>query len=332
MITAMGAVSHTKKALTFIEELAGRNNTLYTSTKDSIREMIENCLNIVEIGESLLGDPGRISRNGYLANSNLQTGNTVSREEFNMLLQAVKQTADNVNGLTAAVMDMTGTQPVRRSSSVQSADVSDKHDEDDDPKGGSPILEKPNSRADKIKKNQQIVSNLGDAIARVDRKLQKSTEIPECLNLSRAIKDWFKYRIQELDTAKCKFRYHASNLIEYIRAIVIDYSSASDRSEWLSNFNKWLQKVRNNDPTVSSYALPYDTFQIFKKSKNKRCKDMPEKFRFNALWTLLLDSGLYCTMLDRQDVLAPYEYSCDNESGYATPRDIWYYAERQALA
>lgn len=322
-MTTQGAVSHTKKALCFMEELADRNNTLYTSTRDSIQEMINNCLNIIEIGQNLLGNPCRTSRSVDSTATDLTYGNQVSREEFNMLLQAVRQTAENVNVLSSGVAEMVVQLSSNDSDIHECTEIDSKLEVTDN--GHLETKSCSSMKSEKVRENQLTVKCVGDAVATVDLNLKKDNSISsEIVALGSAISDWFRCRIQNLDKKASRFRYHAENLIDYIRAIVLDFSLADDSRSWFESFDSWITRLKCNDLSVSSYALPYDTFQTFKHTKQKSCIDMKDNVKFNVLWNILIDNGLYRCIRGASKIFDPQIYS-DDLGNELRPEDVWEY-------
>lgn len=303
MISPKAAVVHTRKALEFVNEMNRRSTTLYTSTQDQIKEMISNCYDLIEIGQSMLDDPCRIVRGGDVSNIVKQQPDSpfVKRDEFNQLLSSVKVVAQNL----AVMSDVVKTAVVNRSSD-SNVEVDSKDDEDNNrPSGGC--------RSENVHTDEQSLSNnnpsksveanikasckgyievhkISDAIDKVVQAKEYS-DVCHYTTLSRVIHDWFKYRIKLLDKTKSPFRYHASNIMEYIRAIVSSYCSSEDKSSWLSNFSSWIKKLIANDPSVTSYALPYDVFQKYKSNKGL-ISNMSMNGLGRLMWSMLSECGL----------------------------------------
>lgn len=334
MISPKAAVVHTRKALEFVNEMNRRSTTLYASTQDQIKEMIANCYDLIEIGQSMLDDPCRIVRGGDNSTTVKQQPDSpfVRRDEFDQLLSAVNMVAQNLAGLSNVVRDVVVSRPSDPASN-SNANVDDlresKHDEDNNTPGGGSSVSSANNvnqtdcndkskseeaRVKASKKGYIEVHKLEDAIEKVVNS-EEYSDIGHYRILTRVIHDWFKYRIKLLDKVKSPFRYHASNIVEYIRAIVVNYGESEDKNLWLSNFSSWIKKLIANDSTVTSYALPYDVFQTYKEIKG-------ESFILSDLgsimWSMISESGL-SSCIPEHFKLGKFKFMNEEK----TCREIW---------
>ena len=296
MTTTSGALSHIKKAFEYIEHLSESDRSIYSCTKRTIAEMITTCEDIIEIGTCLIEECPTRSSDKHPKHSNAKPSNNpiVSDERLDKLeyrMDKMMELLDNVLIHNSVITNLKEDSSINNSSSNTSNSV------DTDSKVSKPISEE-------TKERKRAIGKYGEGFEYLQKVLTRRTPCPtpnleiddDLYNLGMSLCNWYKVRILNLETKKSPFRYSISNIITYIQSIICSYSDAmTTRStqEWLHNFNHWIGQVRDNDPSVSSYALPYDIFLIYRDIAAGAIKlNTCSCFMMNRLWK----AGLACVL------------------------------------
>ena len=272
MTTASGALAHVKRAFEYIEHIESSDRTLYSSTKRTIKEMMTICSDIIEIGSSLIGDDS--SAGGSSSDKKVDNQLDASRTNTSALDARLDAIEKSISELTS-LYNMSFTHPKSLDQEIiprgiivpnESADIPD-----------NSFKPASLSTAEKRNKIKCINEELKQAVEDIESDMSTGAYSngynesgKDCATLIQLIQRWYEVRFINLDRSKSKFRYHINNIPQYVEAIVLNFTETPKnlQSKWLDKFNTWLQAVENNDSSVSSYALPSETFQWYKELKN----------------------------------------------------------------
>ncbi len=311
MTTTSGALSHVKKAYEYIERLSESDRSIYSCTRRTIGEIVDVCKDIIEIGTCLIEEcPARSSRESTQNISVSEESAITSR--LNELETHVYSIAVNLDKLMS------------RDDSSDSAEI---------PVDKSDII-KPNVQpADNVvsedtKLRKQRIGEFTESFDMIRNVVNsnynmESSEFASNLRfvhpddalktLGTALSDWYHTRILELDTAKSPFRYSLSNIIPYTQSIIYSFSKAymhKNIDGWVENFYHWLEQIKNNDASVSSYALPYEIFKIYKQIQSGSTKlSIPAVYFFRQIFY----SGLFIACSRVLHKVSPYGIKKDLE-------------------
>ena len=275
MTTTSGALSHIKKAFDYVEHLSESNRCLYSSTKRTIKEMMQICEDIIEIGNSLV-DGTRCPCRESKHDENKRCNDDSLSNSLEQRLSRIEHMLDNMI----------------KSESSKFKENSSKSSDKFTNKETSKSVEKSESTT----RNKQSISNCSAVIDTLNQNIHDNPEAftEDQLAVGDVICRWYKTRFMDLDKTKSKFRYHIKNIPLYIQSIVADYANSKDKSAWRSDFNSWLDRIKSNDETVSSYALPYNTFETYKEIKDANVSNPTRCINDSAadIWEGLVRNGM----------------------------------------
>lgn len=311
MTTTSGALSHVKKAYEYIERLSESDRSIYSCTRRTIGEIVDVCKDIIEIGTCLIEEcPARSSKDST------QNISVSGESDINLRLDKLETYVSSI----AVNLDKL----MSRDDSADSIEIPvDK-----------PDISKPNVQpADNVvsedtKLRKQRIGEFTESFSMIRNVVNSnynmdSSEFASNLRfvhlddalktLGTALSDWYHTRILELDTTKSPFRYSLSNIIPYTQSIIYSFSKAymhKDVDGWVENFYHWLEQVKNNDASVSSYALPYEIFKIYKQIQSGSIKlSIPAVYFFRQIFY----AGLFIACSRVLHEVSPYGIKKDLE-------------------
>lgn len=281
MTTTSGAISHLKRTFEYIEHLSESKRTLYSSTKRSIKEMILICEDIIEIGSELIESSN--TRCSNLSETNVYNDTSDIELRISNIEKAIKLIGEKCQIYTDK------TENPRKDSYDTAVDSSTNINT------GKNTKDKSSKNIEDSSRRKAALSVCGQSLNDMDSCIQSNPDnySYDVQQLSSVINDWYRLRFLNLDKSKSKFRYHIENIPMYIQAIVVDYSnhhSLDSKQDWIAEFRQWLSHIQSNDSKYSDYALPFQTFQVFKDLKDGCNVDNAVK----EIWEDIWDSGLSC--------------------------------------
>lgn len=124
-----------------------------------------------------------------------------------------------------------------------------------------------------------------DCINKIVAQSTSSSEVHCCAKL---LSEWFENRFC-LYSDGVKFHYDIMNMPEWIAGMIMLYCKHSiqhSKNTLESTMKKWYRDIRNPDNRSSSYAVPYEVYQLL------NGKDSGVYLDTLVMWDILLDLGL----------------------------------------
>lgn len=244
------AVDAIKELEEYIDDIVQGHKHMYRSSTDNLKQVNECCKRISEKISYLLGE-----------------ANQPNKLESDIL--DIKEMLSSIIQSNSSASDVEKLPTVSKTSSSQVPEIQE-----------DLSVSEQESKVPRTSK-KKYMKLYRDAFGQIDENLSDIYMADRCASI---IAEWFQVRFGKADLS---FHYDISNIPKYLLAVVLNFGKSirdGTSSEYIRNFNKWLQEVEDSG---SKYALPYEVYTAISDPS-------PEDVTLQGLvlWDVLLDTSL----------------------------------------
>lgn len=265
-----------EKLLAYVEEVSSNESKLYTKSRDRLREIADNCNQVVALISDILQE--EILKD--------------DSDEFGESSSTISDVLDDMEYQITKVQDFT-----RGSAESQRSET-------------SALLQASETTASQtalsINLRRKVFANYTECLAQLPA-ASKSGPIyaQRCASL---LWTWFETRFHKTITGST-FKYSMRKFPEWVQGVVVMYGKAIHDNSVASfefEFQNWIDSLATTD-AKNKYVVPYPVYQF--------CKNhSPQDMTLDAvvLWDILLDKGLDKLCTDNKQDLYLDQYSIYN--------------------